>query len=108
MNAYYDDGNWNWNYECIYATDTNNPNDYHYGISFEITYGDIDCYYYKSKNRLELHRCGVSINFFVENFYDIKKILIPMIKENDANPYSINISKRVIRKEKLKLLSNLI
>ena len=85
MSTFYDDGNWKWNYECKYVTPSNNPKDYSYLIAFEtkdggyLSHDEITCLYWKTKNKLQIIRKGIKIDFYVENFHDIKTILKPMI-----------------------------
>lgn len=110
----YDDGNWNWAYECEYMIDTYDPEDYYYTISFSIknggylSGGEITCLYYQTKNLLKIYRNDTSIEFYVNNFYDINPILKSMIKANEAVPYPIYVSNNSIRKEKLNNLDKLL
>ena len=111
MNKNYDDGNWNWKYECIYVNETNDPKDYYYVTVFDATNDyqfikvDITCFYKPLENILEIHKEHTSIKFFVENFSDIKNILKPMIKSYNAITYPIYVSKKSIRRDKLNNLS---
>lgn len=104
--TFFDDGNFNWKYECQYITPTNNPADYCYSVAFEskdggyIDGGVIICTYWQTKNLLTISQKG-KIEFYVENFQDIKAIITPMIKANKAKPYPIYESNRKVRKDKL-------
>ena len=57
------------------------------------------------ENQLQIIKGGVKIDFYVENFHDIKVILLPMIKMNDAKIYPLYESKSSIRKQKLKKIN---
>ena len=103
----YDDGNWNWQYECKYVDPSTDPKDWYYNIGFKTKKGgylngkEITCRYWQTKNKLEIIKEGSVIKFYVENFNDIKLILIPMIKAHKAEPYPLFESKTSIRKKKL-------
>ena len=107
MNKNYDDGNWNWTYECKRLINTYDPKDYYYEIAFEsdnggyLTGNEIICQYIQSENILKIHKNRIELKFYVENFIDIKNILKPMIKVNNLVPYPIHISNNSIRKDKL-------
>lgn len=111
MNTYYDDGNWNWKHECTYISPTTNLDDWVYEITFHTKYGgylnggEITCYYWKSKNLLQIVKEKNGLDFYVENFTDIKAIIIPMIKANKAKPYPIYESITSKRKQKLKKIN---
>ena len=114
---FHDDGNWNWKYECIYVNPTQDPKDWVYEIVFETKEGgylsgeEITCFYYKTENVLSVSRNRGKIRFHVENFDDIEKILLPMVKAHDAVPYPIYVSKigrtRKERRQKLKNINKL-
>lgn len=103
----FDDGNWNWHYECKFISPTNYTSDWYYEISFETKYGGhlsdeaISCYYWQTDNLLQISMKGVRIDFYAENFHDIEVILKPLIKANCAIPYPIYKSITAERKDKL-------
>jgi len=118
--TYYDDGNFNWRYECKYVTPTNKPKDYCYNVDFKTKDGgylngnEITCTYWKTKNELTISRKGIKgikLHFFVENFQDIEVIMTPMIKAHGAKPYPVfesQMSKiRKERKQKLHKIKKL-
>ena len=116
MEKNYDDGNWCWSYECQYVDNTAVPSDYSYNIAFEtpnggyITGREISCRYWETDNLLQIIKEGSFVNFYVESFIDIEKILMPMIKSEKAIIYkkfeSVNPIRKK-RKEKLKHLAKL-
>ena len=82
-----------------------------FNIAFKTKYGgfldggEIVCRYWQTENQLQIIKGGVKIDFYVENFHDIKVILLPMIKMNDAKIYPLYESKSSIRKQKLKKIN---
>lgn len=111
----YDDGNWYWKSDCQYVDNTSNPKDYVYTISFSTPIGgflsgnEITCRYWSCENLLEIIKKGVAINFYVESFVDIKKILTPMIKSENAIIYKLHETRKPNkeRRKKLKQISKL-
>jgi len=103
----FDDGKWNWHYECKYVSPTNDPKDWCYTIGFETKDGGylnhkaISCYYWQSEKLLQISIDDSRINFYVEKFNDIEVILKPLIKAYIAKPYPIYKSITLERKEKL-------
>ena len=116
MTTFYDDGEWNWKYDCQYVTPTNNPKDYSFQIAFETKDGgymdgnEITCRYWKTENELQIIRKKTKVNFRVYGFGDIKKIVLPMVEAYQAKPYPIYESKmsiiRKTRKAKLEKIQN--
>jgi len=110
----YDDGDWYWISEYQYIDWTNNAQDWFYYISFEtleggyLTGNEITCRYWSSENLLQIVKGGI-INFYVESFIDIKKILFPMIKSEKATVYKRHETRKPNKKrrEKLKQISKL-
>ena len=114
MKKTYNDGNWLWFYECQYVNDTDNPKDYSYHIAFSTPEGgylngeEISCRYWKTENLLQIIRKGVLVDFYVENFSDIAKIVKPMVKSTKAIPYPIHVGDiRSQRKAKLIKIANI-
>jgi len=117
QSGFHDDGNWSWEYKCQYITPTNNPKDWFYAIAFYTDKGgylndeEISCNYWQAENLLQIVKKGVKINFYVENFSDIKIILNPMIKANKAIIYPLHESKALaikkLRKDKLNKINKL-
>ena len=112
--TWHDDGNFNWRYECIYVTPTNDPNDYCYEVGLETKEGgymdgnEITCRYWKTKDDLTISRKGTKLHFFVQNFQDIEVIMTPMIKAHGAKPYPVFESQMSkIRKERKQKLNKI-
>ena len=110
----YDDGNWNWKHECQYISPpTTDTDDWSYEIVFHTKYGgylnggEITCFYWQSQNLLQIIKGKNSLDFYVENFSDIKAIITPMIKANMAKPYPIYESITSKRKQKLKKINEI-
>lgn len=107
QNKTYDDGNWNWHYECQFVSPSTDTRDWYYHIGFETKDGGylnnkaITCYYWPTVNLLQISMKDAKIDFYVENFYDIEVILKPLIKANVATPYKIYRSISADRKDKL-------
>jgi hypothetical protein len=111
----HDDGNWNWKYECIYVIPTQDPKDWVYEIAFStnkggyLNGGAITCHYYDTINILSISRGNGKLNFYVDNFDDMEKILSPMIKAHEAVIYPLFESKiaktKKERRKKLKKIN---
>lgn len=110
---FYDDGNWNWSYECQYVIPTNNTGDWYYYIAFETDEGgylsenELSCFYWKAYKKLNISCKGDKFEFKnIKNFEEVKNILIPIIELNNAIIYPLykrNIKQ--LRKDKLKKIN---
>ena len=103
----FDDGNWKWHYDCQYLPSSYDLDDWYYEIGFETKRGGylnneaITCYYWQTKNILQISIHNTRIDFYVENFHDIEVILKPLIRANKATPYKIYKSVTEERKDKI-------
>ena len=107
---FYDDGNWNWSYECKYCVSTKNTGDWYYYIAFEtdervyLSDNDISCFYWKAYNKLNIRSKGKHFEYKnIKNFQDVKNKITPFIENNNAIIHTLyKRSIKQLRKEKLR------